>query len=410
MRKITVQCELNSASGSDSASLARTFSLYRFMTKYRGFLAIVTLILAIACSANGLAAAKTNAVELFPDPVVAKGKGFEIRQSELDDAVANLRATLATQNQPIPDRDRNAVAARLLDRMVITRILLQKATEEDLKKAKTAVDKFLADTKAKAPSEESYRRQLRATGMTPELFEKRAAEQAIVETVVERELKSTISVSEDEVRDFYEHGMDQQAREVKAVVDRLAKEGPETVFYADGKKKLEEITKANLARLERPEQVRANIIALYTIDRVTKQELSEPDREAKRALAERIVARLKAGESWSDLASEYSDDLDAKRNRGEYVIVRTAPASPELADLKAMLFQLPVNEISGPITNKLGFYIVRVLEHTPAGKMPYDKAAPEIREFLINQELQKRLPEYTEKLKKEYNVEINLPR
>lgn len=380
------------------------------MLKYRWFPAVATSILAIACWTNGLAAARTNAVELFPDPVVAKGKGFEIRQSELDEAVANLRATLATQNQTIPDRDRNAVAARLLDRMVITRILVQKATEEDLQKAKSAAEKFIADTKAKAPTEESYRRQLRATGMTPELFEKRATEQAIVETVIERELKSTISVSEDEVRDFYEHGMDQQAREVKAVVDRLAKEGPETVFYADGKKKLEEITKANLARLERPEQVRANIIALYTIDRVTKQELPEPDREAKRALAERIVARLKAGESWSDLASEYSDDLDAKRNRGEYVIVRTAPALPELADLKAMLFELPVNEISGPITNKLGFYIVRVLERTPGGKMPYDKAAPEIRAFLINQELQKRLPEYTEKLKKEYNVEISLPR
>ncbi|MGC8989364.1 MAG: peptidylprolyl isomerase [Verrucomicrobiia bacterium] len=379
------------------------------MPQYRWFLAVATSILAVACSTCGLAAAKTNAVELFPDPVVAKGKGFEIRQSELDEAVANLSATLATQNQSIPDRDRNAVAARLLDRMVVSRILLQKATEEDLKKAKEAADKFIADTKGKAPSEESYRRQLRATGMTPELFEKRANEQAIVETVVARELKSTISVSEDEVRDFYEHGMDRQAREVKAVVDRLAKEGPETMFYSDGKKKLEEITRANLARLEQPEQVRANIIALYTIDRVTKQELPEPDREAKRALAERLLARLKAGESWSDLAGEYSDDLDAKRNRGEYVIVRTAPSLPELADLKAMLFELPINEIAGPITNKLGFYIVRVLERTPAGKMPYDKAAPEIREFLINQELQKRLPEYTEKLKKEYNVEINLP-
>lgn len=367
-----------------------------------------TLFLSVVCVAATNSGATSNKIELFPDPVVARGNGFEIRRSELDDAVAGLRATLATQNQSFSDREREAVAARILDRMVTTRILTLRATEEDKNKAREAAEKFLADTKAKATSEASYRRQLRATGITPEMFEKRAHEQAIIETVIAREIKSTISVPEDHIRDFYELGVDAQAREVQVVVEKLAKTGPETVFYSDGKKKFEEITKANLARLERPEQARVNIITLYTIDRLTKQDLPPADLQAKHALADRVLARLRAGESWSDLAREYSDDMEARRNGGEYTIVRTAPALPELAELKAAIFEAPLNQIVGPITNKLGIYFLKVVERTPAGKMPYAKAAPVIRELLINQELQRRLPGYTEKLKKEYNVEINL--
>lgn len=347
-------------------------------------------------------------VELFPDPVVAKGKGFEIKQSEVDDAIASLKASLATQNQPFPDRERDTIAAKLLDRLVLTRILLQKATDEDRAKAKELADKFIANTKSKALSEESYRRQVRAAGMTPELFEKRAYEQALVETVLARELKPKISVSEDEVRDFYERGIDYEAREIKAAMDRLAPQGTEAESYLEEKKKFDQVTRANLAKLERPEQVRANIIVLYTIDRLTKQELPEAERQAKLALANRLLERLKAGESWSDLARQYSDDLDVQRNNGEYVITRTAPAIPELVDLKTMLFELPINETVGPLTNKLGFYIVRVLEHTSGGKMPFDKAASDIRELLINQQMQKLLPAYAEQLKKEFNVEINL--
>jgi len=352
----------------------------------------------------------TNTVPLFPDEVVAKGKGFEIRRSEVDDAVAGFRATLASQNQSFPDSDREAVAAHILDSVVLTRILMQRATDADRKQAKELAEKLVAETRSRASSEEAYRRQLRATGITAELFAARALEQATVNTVVNRELRSTLAVSDDQVRDFYDRGVDVPAREVQAVVDQLAKTGPQTAFYTDGKHKLEEITKANLARLDRPDQVRANLIVLSTVDRLTRQDLPAPDQQAKHELAEKVLARLKAGEDWAKLARESSDDPEGQRTSGEYTIVKGAPTLPELAELKGTLFEMPVNEIRGPITNKLGFYLVRVLERTAAGKVPFDKAATDIRELLLNQEMQKRLPDYSAKLKKEYEVEVHLLR
>ncbi|MEI9961074.1 MAG: hypothetical protein WDM76_08030 [Limisphaerales bacterium] len=52
--------------------------------------------------------ASTNAkpkdamAELFGDPVIAKGKGFEIKRSELDEVMAGIKTTAAMRNQPIP--------------------------------------------------------------------------------------------------------------------------------------------------------------------------------------------------------------------------------------------------------------------------------------------------------------------
>ena len=40
--------------------------------------------------------------DLFPDATIAKGKGFEIKRSQLDDAVTGIKATAVARGQQIP--------------------------------------------------------------------------------------------------------------------------------------------------------------------------------------------------------------------------------------------------------------------------------------------------------------------
>src|SRR5258705_10396117 len=61
-------------------------------------------------------------------PVLAKGKGLEIRRSQLDDAFIAFRANLAARGQNIPEAKREAAEAQLLDRMIVTQLLVNKAT------------------------------------------------------------------------------------------------------------------------------------------------------------------------------------------------------------------------------------------------------------------------------------------
>ena len=354
-----------------------------------------------------LAAAPADPAALFDNPVLAKGRGFEIRQAEMDEAVATLRGTLATQGQDLPRQDEPTLRKRMLERMVLTRILLQRATPDDKAKARELADKFIADTKKKAPSEESYRRQLIATGLKPEAFEARALDQAIVEKVIERELKSKITVPESDIREFYELGNDVNTRELSGVIARLeATGGLETVFYRDATNRFAMMRRSNLSRLDRPEQVKASLILLYTTDPATRSRLSEEAERAKYLLATNTVARLKAGADFAQVAREVSEDPDVDRTGGEYVATSKTGMAPELL---AALFTLPVGEISQPIITRFGLYIARVKERIPAMKLPLPEIEKDIRDLLLTQVVEQRIPAYSEQLKKEYDVQMSEP-
>jgi hypothetical protein len=81
-------------------------------------------------------AQSSKSIDLFPDEVVAKGDGIEIKRSQLDEAFVLVKAKLLAGSQYIPDERRKVLEARLLDRLIATKLLLKKATEEDKRRRK----------------------------------------------------------------------------------------------------------------------------------------------------------------------------------------------------------------------------------------------------------------------------------
>lgn len=345
-----------------------------------------------------------DAGALFDNPVIVRGKGFEIRKLELEDAIAALKATLASQNESIPPSEQPALRQRMLDRMILTRMLLLRATPDDRAKARELADKFIADTKSKAPSEASYRRQLIATGIKPEDFEARALEQAIVEKVIEREIKSKLTVSDAAIREFYDHGTDLAVREVEVTIQRLVDEGKQdSVFYRDGTNRLAQLRRNNLQRLEQPERVKADLILFYTVDPVARTPLDTAQLAAKLQLATNTLERLRRGADFAQVAREVSDDPDVSRTGGEYTTSNRTPMAPELQEALA---RLPLNQFSGPIATRFGLYLARLRERLPATKVPFEEASADLREVLLAQGIEKRLPTYAEELRREYAVEV----
>src|SRR4051812_27244133 len=81
-----------------------------------------------ATGGTNSSAAKTDAMTtLFGDPVVAKGKGFEIKRSDLDSVVTGAKANAAAANQPLPADFEISV----LNQLVTIQLLLQKANAAD---------------------------------------------------------------------------------------------------------------------------------------------------------------------------------------------------------------------------------------------------------------------------------------
>src|SRR6266567_3717254 len=305
-----------------------------------------------------------DAKSLFPDDTLCKGKGIEIKRSQVDDAFVQFKANLTARGQVLPEGKHDVVESQLLDRLVITKLLVNRATDEDKKKARTAADKFVAGTKQQAGSDESFQRQLGAMNFTAEQFDAQVLERAICEEVVDRELRSHVNITDEQLKKFYDENGEQ---------------------------------------FERPETVRAAHILLSTRDALTGQELSEETKKEKRQQIGKLLERAKNGEEFAALAREYSEDPGSKNAGGEYTFARGQFRNPEFENAA---FALKTNEISGVITTAFGYHIIKLYEKMPAHKLELAKVKDDLRDGLSRREVQEKLlPDYLKTLKKEADLQ-----
>jgi parvulin-like peptidyl-prolyl isomerase len=355
------------------------------MTRFTKQLALVlgTAVLAMNSATFGATDATTNAGptdaastnappakpavkadDLFPDPVVVKAKGFEIKRSQMDDALISIKGSLPANGQKMPPNE--IIEQQIVDRLIQIQLLMGRATAEDKAKGKAAFEKELQAVKTNMKtSEEEFadklNRQLRAQGLTRAQWEKQRTELATISAVLERELKG--NVTDEDVKKFYTD---------------------------------------NPAKFEQPEMVRASHILLSTRDATTRAELSDEAKKAKRKQIDDLLKRARDGEDFAKLAKEFSEDPGSKDKGGEY----TFPRGQMVPEFEAAAFSLKTNQISDVVTTPFGYHIIKLSEKIPARKVELAKASEDIKQFLNSQQIQKQMPAFLEKLKKEAGVEI----
>ena len=123
----------------------------------------------------------------------------------------------------------------------------------------------------------------------------------------------------------------------------------------------------------------------------------------KHKLAEDLLKRARAGEDFAKLAKEYSEDPGSKDNGGEY----TFPRGKMVPEFESAAFSLKTNQVSDIVTSQYGYHIIKLLEKISAKKTDLNtNVVADIRNYLTQQEVQNKLPDYMVKLKKDANVEI----
>ncbi|MBI3743883.1 MAG: hypothetical protein HY261_06310 [Chloroflexi bacterium] len=120
------------------------------------------------------AASKTNApIELFPDKVLARAKQFSIKASQVEEEFSAFRASMAAQGKAVAESERADIERKILDRIIVTEIMLYKATDDDRAKARESVDKFFADMVKRTGSELALKRSIEATGSSFDTYLRR---------------------------------------------------------------------------------------------------------------------------------------------------------------------------------------------------------------------------------------------
>lgn len=305
---------------------------------------------------------------LFGDPVIATGKNVEVKRSQLDEAFISYRANLAARGDDIQDDQRTRKEVGLLERIILTQVLTARATESDRTNAMAMATRFLNDAKKSAgESDEAFERHLRALGLTGKKFAERVQEQSLVETILDRELKTSISVTDADVKKFYSD---------------------------------------NGEHFLQPEIAKGNHIIGFTKDPRTGADLPVEQVRQKRERLQRAQTRAKAGEDFMTLIKEYSDDPNAAERKGEFVI----PKLGKLPEIESAVFTLPINAVSDIIVTPNALHVLKVTERTPSRQTEFEKVQEDIKKHLAHREMEKKLPEFFAKLKSEANLQIKDPK
>lgn len=302
---------------------------------------------------------------LFGDAVVAKGKGVEVKRTDLDSMVVRMKAGYAAQQTPAPAD----LESQALKNLVIQQLILSKATDADRARAKTNFDEWVAKVK-KANNftndeefDKAVSRQLFG-GESLDQWKKQRTDAMTVPVVLERELK--INITDDDIKKFYDDP-------------------------------------ANIADFEQPEMVRAQHILLMTQDPTTHEPLPADKKAEKKKEMEDILKQAKApGADFGELAKKYSEDPGSKDKGGEY----TFPRGRMVKEFEDTAFSLKPGEISDIIETTYGFHIIKLNEKIPAKKVDLSEVKDGIKDHLVQEQFQKDVPAYTAKLVKDADLKI----
>ncbi len=324
-----------------------------------------------AAVTNAPASTATNAkpanvmTALFGDPAVVKGKGFEIKRSELDEVMMGLKSAAVAHGQVIPQARLVLIEGQMLNRLIQVQLLLQKATTADKAEGAKKAGLQLTNLLERAGSQEAFDRQMKALGMTPDELRSKVIQETTAQVVLTRELNVTAT-------------------------DAEAKQ-----FYDDTN---------HLADFEQPELVNVRHIFFLTVDPVTHEPLTMEQQQKKHKQAEDILKRARTGEDFVALVNQYSEDPTSKNSTNDIILARGNQGTPP--EIEAAAFSLTNNQISDVITTTVGYDIVKLYSKTPAKKLEYSPVADKIKNFLIAQKTEKLAPAYLDKLQKDADIQI----
>jgi peptidyl-prolyl cis-trans isomerase C len=290
------------------------------------------------------------------EDVWAEGKGVRVTASAVRAKVSRAVAETAAEGKTLDERELNMMRSRVLETMIFVQLVMGRANAIDTNTAIAESKRRIENIIKSAPSEEVFKQTLIQAGYTEETFQQEKFEEALVVAVIDREVKSKVKIPESDIREYYSE---------------------------------------DEARWKKPEQVRAAQIFFAGITPETREKLPADVLAAKRKKAEETLEKLKAGADFAAIAREISEDPRSKERGGEYVFQK----GQMFPDFEKIAWNLKPGELHGEIVSTdFGFHLFKKYEVIPARTIPQEEVADQIREVLLQREMEVRIPEYRDRL------------
>ena len=143
----------------------------------------------------------------------------------------------------------------------------------------------------------------------------------------------------------------------------------------------------NHAQFDKPEQVKARHILV-----------ADPN------TAKQVLAKLKSGGSWDQLAKQYSTDPSSKDKGGDLGYFGRGQMVPQFQDAA---FNAKVGQIVGPVKSPFGYHIIQVTDKKPPQKATLASTHDQIKQQLTQQQLGQQEPLLVNQLRQSANIQVS---
>ncbi len=317
---------------------------------------IFWLITAIALAITARGDIKSPAPGDGPDEVLVTGASIRITRGQLDDQFQRMLLVATASQQVIPEKNRDSIKALILERLIFTALTTNRAKPAEIVIAKAESANFVKGEKQKYG--DGFEKHLKDTGATEDGLAQQNFAEVLSRMVVEREVKAQVKIPTADLKSYYEEDM---------------------------------------KRWDKPEIIRVAHILLSTQDSQTGQKLPDDKIASQKRKAEEALDRAQKGDDFGGLVQEYSDDAPSKARGGEYTIQR-GQMPKEFEDAS---FALKPGELSGVVKTEYGFHIIKALGRIPGKTFTFEEVESQVRELMVQREMQVRVPEYLARIGKE---------
>jgi peptidyl-prolyl cis-trans isomerase C len=291
----------------------------------------------------------------IPD-VVARVNGEDVKKTELEMAIKSLEDRARSA---VPPEQRDAVYRQVLDRLIGFHLLVQESKARKVLAPPWEVDGQVEQIKKQFPSEDAFKQMLQSRGVTLEQLRSDTAQTISVNLMLKSELEQKIAVTEGDSKKFFDE---------------------------------------NKARFRQEESVHASHILIRT------PENADAATKAKaRAQADDLLAQLKKGGNFADLAKKYSQDPGSAPNGGDLGFFSKGQMVPAF-DQAA--FSLKPGQTSGVVETSFGYHIIRVSEAKAGRDLGYEEVKGQIDDYLKQQLREKKSQEFVDQLKAKGKIQI----
>lgn len=320
-------------------------------------LAVVAALLSSACRSS----------EVGSDEIWAEVNGQPIYAMQVE---RYYEREVSNLPEPLTSAEEQARKLALLEELIESEILWQKAARAGVQASDAEVEARLREIRA-AQSPQGFEQQLETQGMSLADLKGELRRQVAIRKLLDRSLENAVIVSEQEVREHFE----QYKNHFRTI---------ETQFR---------VAHILVTPGREPE-----------VRNLRSQDAAGED-EARRKV-QFLLERLRAGDDFSELARNYSEDPTTALAGGDLGFFPESALAQTDPGLRSALQRLTAGQVAGPIRTREGYQLLKLLERIPPGQREFSDPEVQnaIRERLRRQKRQLLEAAYVEQARSQARV------